>query len=279
MDSNFFIRGLVKQADPSDATFADAVNNMAAQQLKADALRDVGSLGLAALGIGAAGRGAVGLYNVIKRNQQKKNRAGPALLPLPFPVEKAGSFTGWLFGDMASTKAGIPLYGPAMLGVGLGGAALGWGGMDRLLDARRKAEQDVELENARSQFHQALMSQYDKPIAALPKKKEEKKAEDALMEKVGQDLDRLWGKCANILNNYQLKQGLDFANLGGMAAGGYGVYAGLSGLLTGSLVYNALKKRSQQAVLEKAIQKRDRRRFAQSPTEIYAVPEPVESGE
>lgn len=279
MDRKIFLRtqGLGKRADELGDSFAGAVNDMAAQQLKSDALKDVRNLGLAALGVGLAGRGAVGLYNVITRNKSKKDKSGPAILPLPYPV-KAGSVSGFLAGDMASTKSGIPWYGPAMLGAGMGGLYLGWKGMDTILDARRKIESEAALEQARRQFREALVSQYDAPLSGLPKKKkeEEKVASDSPMEKAGAALDRVWGSVARVLNDYQIKQSLDVANLGGIAAGGYGTYAGLAGLLTGALVYQQMKKRSRQAVLEKAIQKRDRRRFMQSPTELYAVPDPME---
>lgn len=74
------------------------------------------------------------------------------------------------------------------------------------------------------------------------------------------------------------KQALDLSNLAGQAAGGYGMYAGLSGLLTGALVYDKMSKRSRRAVLDSALKKRQRRRFMQQPTEIYAQPEPVAVG-
>src|SRR4051812_3904087 len=104
--------GLSKRADPLEG-FAGAVNDMNVRQLKADAFKDVGGLGLAALGVGAAGAGALGLYHVLKRDKDRKKLV-PATLPMPYPV-KAGSFLPSLAGNDASTKAGIPWYGPAML--------------------------------------------------------------------------------------------------------------------------------------------------------------------
>jgi len=258
------------EAQPDTAGFADAIQDMASAQLKADAGRDVRNLALAALGVGVAGRGAVGLVNALKGDKPKKTRSGPTMLPLPYPVEpavmpgniKAG---GFLSGDAASTKSGIPWYTPAMFLGGLGGLAAGWKGMDALLDARRKKERENELITARQQFHDALLSQYDKPLAL------KKAAEATTMEKVGALLDSLFDKFTGTLE----KTSIDWSNLGGMATGGYGAYAGLSGLLAGALVYDKIQKRSQRAVLEKAMQRRQRREFMQRPTEIYAIPEPV----
>jgi hypothetical protein len=257
-----------KRASEGDA-FAQAVRDMAAHRLKAEALGDVGSVGLAALGVGAAGRGAVGLYNVLKRGLgSQKHRGGPAELPLPYPVEpeempaevlpKAASF---LSGDAASTKAGVPWFRPAAVAAGVGGLGLGWAAVDKVLDARRRAERDKELEGARGEFHDALLSQYDRPLAAPPGVKV-KKAGD-----LAAGLDDLYDRFS--------KAAVDWGNAGGAALGGYGVYAGLSGLLAGTVLYDKMRKRSRRAVLEKALQRRERRRFMQSPTEIYAVPEPV----
>jgi hypothetical protein len=241
--------------------FAGALQGMAAQQLKSDALKDVRTLALAALGVGAAGRGAAGLYNLLRKKPVKRKLA-PAVLPLPFPVgpEKKANF---LSGGSATGKAGIPWYGPAMLFGGLGGMAAGWKGMDAVLDARRKAEAEDEVERAKADFHEALLSQYAGPA---------KKASDSVMGRVGEGLDRAFEKFSALR-----KSAVDWGNLGGMAAGGYGMYAGLTGLLAGAMVYDKMGKRSRRSVLEKALQRRQRRQFAQSPTEIYAVPEPVKS--
>lgn len=65
------------------------------------------------------------------------------------------------------------------------------------------------------------------------------------------------------------------ADLAGQLAGGYGVYAGLTGLGAGALVYSGAKKRQRRAVLEKAMKRRERRRFNTAPSEIVAIPEPV----
>jgi len=183
--------------------------------------------------------------------------------------------SGFLEGDEASSKGGIPWYGPAMLLGGLGGLGAGWAGMDKLLDVEQKRRRKTEMDEARQQFHDALMSQYSSPIATHPELN--KKSADETMVKVGEALSGLFSSFQKALFE---KAALDWENLAGKATGGYGMYAGLSGLLTGAYVYDKIQKRSRRAILEKALQKRQRRNSMQAPTEIYAVPEgvPVETG-
>lgn len=266
-----------KRGAPDVQAFQNSVQQAASQELRADALRDIRNLGLTTLGIGAGGAGLVGLINMMRRNTEPKKRSGPALLPLPYPVEpalapeniKQGGVLPDLGGADAATKGGIPWYYPAMFGVGMGGLGLGWKGMDYILDKRRKEERQQELDLARNEFQDALLAQYDKPLG-------NKKAADSTMLKVGEALDALWNKMANAIQETITKEAVDWNNLGGQVLGGYGAYAGLTGLLAGTLVYDKMKKRSRRAILEKALQRRQRREFNQRPTEIFAVPEPVE---
>lgn len=255
----------------ADDTFASAVSQMANRQLRSDALHDVRNLALLSAGVGATGRGLVGLYNLIANRRRKHNtRSGPAELPLPYPVEpeagpKLASFMG-LGGEHATTKGGIPWYGPAMMFGGLASLGAGWKGMDAVLDARRKSEREQELSQARREFHDALLSQYDRPLEGAPGARRKAAGDASEAARAGAAIDRLYDAFVKAAT---------LADAGGMAAGGYGMYAGLSGLLAGALVYNKTRKRSQQAVIQKALQRRERRRFMEQPPEIYARPEPV----
>lgn len=260
-----------KRGDGTEA-FADAVQEMAASQLRSDGLKDIRNIGLATLGIGAAGRGVVGLAQLLTRNKQRKPRTGPATLSLPYPVKAGLDTRGFLSGDNAATKSGVPWYGPAMMLSGMAGLGLGWKGMDHVLDSRRKAETNNDLESARKDFRAALLSQYDTS----------KMAADEPMAKASAALDTAFEKFAGLIEALDkapaqpmVKTSVDWANLGGQALGGYGVYAGLSGLLAGSLLYDKAKKRSRSAIINKALQRRQRREFMQQPTELYATPEPV----
>ena len=252
--------------------FGRAVQQTAASNLKADALGDVRNMALASLGVGATGAGLVGLYNLVKRNTRPRKHPSPTLA-LPYPVaEKAAGWldrlvpktAGFLAGDQAATKAGIPWYGPAMLTAGLAGLAGGWKGVDTLINKRRERDRAGELDAARQEFHDALMAQYDKPLAGAPPHKTA--AAPSPMVKVGAALDALYDQFE--------KAALTLNDAAGQLAGGYGMYAGLTGLMTGALVYDKARKRQRRAILEKAVQRRERRKFNVAPPEIHAVPEP-----
>lgn len=259
----------------AEGSFESAVHQMQNQAVKSEALRDVGNLALLSAGLGASWRGASGLYNLLTRRHKKLNtRSGPTELPLPYPAEpKYASWLGDAFnfarGDSATTKGGIPAYYPAMLLGGMGGLAAGWKGIDALLDARRKSEREHKLESARQEFHDALLSQYDNPIDSphLSNHRRLKAAQTDTMVKIGQELDRLYDQFE--------KTGVTAADVGGGALGLYGLYAGLSGLTAGSLLYDRTKKRSQNSIIRKALQRRERNRFLAQPPEIYARPEPI----
>lgn len=266
-------------ADPTAEAFSGALHEMTAQPLKQDAFADVRNVGLTALGVGAAGRGLIGLVQMLRANRQKKTRSGPTHLPLPYPA-LASKTAGILdtaqdfgAGNMASSKAGIPWYGPAMMLGGLAGLGAGWHGVDKILNSRREQAIKRNLEDARQEFHDALLSQYAEPIKTHPGLL--KKANtDTTMAEVGRALDGLFDSVNMHIAAIE-KRGFDLPNAAGVAAGGYGMWAGLSGLLTGAYMYDKMSKRSQRAILEKALQKRQRRKFMQSPPEIYAVPEAV----
>lgn len=245
----------------------NTLQEMHATALRREALKDVGNLALAMTGVGVGARGAVGLYNLFKRNLNKprKPRSGPAQLALPYPVEvgeepiavakNAGFF------ETVTSKTNIPWYTPAMTMGSLAGLGLGWKGVDLILKRRAAAERQKQIDAVREQFHEALMFQHDDPT--LDKKK--KVATDT--SEVGMALHRLcetFEKAANLADT-----------LGG-AVGLYGTYAGLTSLLTGAIVYDKMRKRQRRALLEKALQLRERKKFERSPTEIMAMPEPVQ---
>lgn len=174
------------------------------------------------------------------------------------PAAKTASF---LSGDSATSKGGIPWYGPAMMTAGLAGLAGGWKGVDHLLNKRRERDRAKEIDTARQEFHDALMGQYTKPLAGAGPAKT---AGDG--PPLGAALDALYDqfeKAAFALND-----------AAGKGVGMYGMYAGLTGLMTGALVYDKARKRQRRAILDKALQRRERRKFNVSPAEITAVPEP-----
>ena len=125
-----------------------------------------------------------------------------------------------------------------------------------------------------------LLSQYDSPLnQPMPKT-----GGDNPMVKVSRDLDMLWEKLAPTLAKTAgggfnplsfVPNPVDPDNWGA-AAGTYATAGGLGAPhLRGHRLQQHEEAAPQRAILEKAMQRRQRRQFNQSPTSIYAVPEPV----
>jgi hypothetical protein len=245
------------------------------QQLAAERLRNVL---LAGLGVGAAARGGVGLLNMMRRHHTPQSTADPAMLPAPIPLrrreeeeEKIGSikeadFKTWLSELMSGGKAtdvsGVPWFMPAAVLGGAGAAYGGYQGMDYLLDRQRKTQQEDELEEARRQFHEALMGGGEKISGD---------GETTL----GQELDALYDdfeKLANARHTPMEKAALE--NTLGQMLGLYGLYGGTSALLAGLWAYDKARKSSRRAMMEKAKKQRERDRLRARPPQIYAFPEP-----
>jgi len=170
---------------------------------------------------------------------------------------------GWLskvlMGEKATKKTGIPAWWVGMPTLGLGGLYGGYKGMDYLLDRRRREDQDTDLEDARDEFRRALRGQ-----AAVPKI-----ASDGETDMCVQ-LDRLYDQIVKRADDME-KTGV-LENETGAALGGYGIYAALASLLTGTWMYNMTKKRSRANLLLDAQRKRLRQRYQTRPPEIMALP-------
>jgi hypothetical protein len=69
----------------------------------------------------------------------------------------------------------------------------------------------------------------------------------------------------------------DMKDWAGKAMGTYGGYAGLTALAAGLMAYRDAEKTSRRSVLEKALKRRQTAQQQRSPSEIYALPEPVAS--
>ncbi len=245
---------------------------------------DVGTMALASLGVGLGARGAVGLYHVLKSNlgKPRKTRSGPAMLSLPYPVSKQAAEDSPPAGvnpplpsgamDQPSERYGLPLYGPAMFFGGLASLGAGWKGMDMVLKRRSQKDREAQIEAARRKFHDSLLEQFNKPFTSAPPTKF---GSDEGSE-LGQHLDRLFDM---VEKSAAEKQAINMRDVLGMGANMYGIMGGGAALLTGAIVYDKMKKRQQRAILEKALQRRERRRFSQQPTEITAVPEPFHQPE
>jgi hypothetical protein len=246
--------------------YESAVRQLRANQLNASGWHDVRNLALASLAGGAAARGLFGLVNTLRRGTAKKRDTSQmAALTLPYPVKMSQAPA------VPDSTAGLSWYMPAMFGAGLGGLGLGWKGLDMILEHRREAERQSELDKARRGFRKAVLTQYDKPLpgAAL------KLSEDvrAALEKLSGDLDVLYDRFTTAAET--VKKADSWTELKGRFMGGYGAYAGLAGLVAGAIVYDKMRKRSRRAIIDAALAKRRNLAFSRTPTEIYATPESV----
>ncbi len=220
------------------------------------------------LGLGASARGAMGLYNVLKRNMSTppKTRSRVAVLPLPVKAEKTASLGGFLRGDNATSKEGIPWYQPAMMLGGLASAYGGWKGIDAILNSRRKKDIDEDVERARQEFSRALLGEFSQPV----------KFKTAGDQQFAADFDQLFDvfeKAAGMLDAVTPSD-----DTMGKIMGGYSYYALPAALIGGYAAYSAGKKRQRAKVLEDALKARAMRRHQQQPEEIFAMPVPVEYG-
>lgn len=259
-------------------SFATQVQGMQNSLIKRDAMSDLKNLAIMSLGVGAGSRGLLGLMRSLGGDTTPHSSANvPASLPLPVPVEEDEKVAFNMINTdaQATTKGGLSWYGPAMLMAGLGSAAAGWKGVDKVLDMRRKTERESELESARNEFQQALLSQYDKPVKLAA---EAEPTLDSVFDKFAELLPL--GPAAEAFTKEAFSPSETLAgwigpDATGRLAGGYGMYAGLSALLAGTHMYDKAKKRSRRSIAENALEEREKRRFAEAPTEMYATPQPI----
>lgn len=240
----------------SQSAMQAAIQQAAAKVLQRQAMMNVGNVALTGLGVGAGVRGLTGLLQLINRNvaEPRPSVVAPAVVPISTPAdeeeEKAASLVDFLQGNQTETLAGIPWYMPAAVGAGVGATAGGWKFMDWLLDRRRKHESDAELEQAKSEFETTLSE-----IGT------NKQAAD----------NTLGGKLDQLYSIYE-KNAASVPEWLGRAAGGYGTYAGLSGLLAAVGMYGWTRKRSRRRLIDSLQRKRLRERYEKQPAAILAAP-------
>lgn len=173
--------------------------------------------------------------------------------------EKLAGFIDKLLDSTPTSEYSIPWVLPAHVAGGLGGAYTGWKLMDHILDKRRKSELDEQVDSAKNEFQQAILSQHERPRSARFKIGTE--------NSLGAALDELAGK-------FFQKLATTGGDVVGKSLGTYGTYAGLSALLAGSLAYGAAKKRQNRTLLERAQKEQLRRESEKHPIQVMARPVP-----
>lgn len=238
----------------------DAILSAAQQavndQVKQQALSNIGRTAMGGLGVGAAAAGVGGLLQLLSKPLKYRNT--PNFVSIPYPVRKKEETTppvkmagvgDFLAGNVASTVHGVPWYYPGLVAGGAGGALLGHGLVKKFLRHRKEKEQERELAGAQDEFQKAMLGQYSSPL---------KVALDKLYDRLEKE-----DKIATL------------ADMGGQALGAYGAMGLLTGAAGASVGYNIAKKYRRRKVLDEAMKARMRQRFMASPPELIAVPTPV----
>lgn len=236
---------------------AQSLQGLAAESVKRKAHREMLQMLLAGLGVGAAARGGLGLVRLLNRNLAAKQTPtyGPLITPIPLEEsEEAPTADQTLKAaqvlSQPTSKWGYWPY-PTSLLVGTPLAMIGsWTMVDKLLDARRKAEQKARLQRAQQDFEEALLHHEPKTAGAS--------------SPLGQALDQLYDSLE--------KQSIDWAELWRRLVSNYGAYAAGTGAAAFLFAYTKGQKHQRRALLEQAQRKRRTEAARIRPAEVYAVP-------
>jgi len=267
------LAGWLPETPPEGPLYRQVMQN-ANQQMKSEASNKVMRALLTAGGLGAALRGVSGLRHLFESSPNPPPTSTvemPVVYPQKREEEKLASLSdgdsdtatspyGLFDGDSdtATSPYGLSGYIPAIL-LGTPLAAYGgWKGVDAILDKQRRKRTEDELDEAKQDYQQTLLSSY-------------KQAEDE--GDLEADLDQAF-------DGYQKQAGLvsalqkHFPNAEGILKGlaiSYAVPTSVAGYMA---VNNMMQDNSKRALLQKAMQERARRRAQQQPAELYAVPSP-----
>lgn len=244
-----------------------------AQKAKEEVLRNAIRYGVAGLGVGAAGRGIQGLLNQFGRMLSTPRVARkPSIVDIPVPAaeeeEKVAQTVpdwitspvqntrDWLLGRKAKSVHDVPFGWIPSFVAGTAGVTGGWKGMDYLLDRAREREAKERERLARKEYEQTLLAQ------------------SKLGQAIHAELDQLYEK----LSEDQREEVEKAADLAAGLSNIAGLWALLSGGLSGLWAYEATKSRQRSALLEKARKKYVRTRESMRPTPIYLRAAPLQAG-
>lgn len=234
----------------------EVIRQVMADQAKGKAQTWLGQSLLAAAGLGAGARGLLGLWRMHNQPPVAVPSSGGLATELPLPEEpeaagvKKASVQRFLLGDHATTPQGVPWLMPGLVLGGAASAGAGWKLVDYLLDKRRKAELEQDVNQAKQEFHKALLSSYPQKQAA----------EGSLSA----ELDGLYD---------DFEKTAAMADWGGVAAGGALTVGGALGMLAALVSYQEAKKRSRSATLDKATTHWQRRMWREQPPAVNVIPQ------
>jgi len=235
------------------------------QALLRRAVQAVLGVGLTGLGVGAGARALWEVPNLMHPKPKNLIEYGaplPAALPVPVPkhllktddeehpLRKAAEVL-----SKEAQRAGLNWWQiPASAALGMGGVAGGWKVIDAMLDSRRRAELNQELQDAQRDYEDALRAQYEQALL-------KQGCLDGIFARI-QEFEKRSNQWGRVLRD--IWEGL----LGtyATAAGGSAVMGGIGG-------YHWARSRSRRRALEQAMKTR-RRQMLQSGSVpgLYAYP-------
>lgn len=245
---------------PAPAPVAPSFQAQHASLMRQQAMDAIKRLGLTMAGVGIGWRGLEGLVNLGRRNLKPRPQSllqeHYVEVPAPRREKRSSGEESWLgqawqgftqpFSDAwqgsVSHPARIPWFPPAAAGVGAAGLYGGYKLTDKLLDQRRQADLDQELEESRREYELALRGG----------------------SKLAEELDRLCDEME--------KRSSDWLSpdLAGPTAGTALTLLGTLGLGSGLLAYDMAKGRRPADVLQEAKRRQARARLRRMPLPIYA---------
>lgn len=232
---------------------------------------------LGSLGVGLGAGGLYALFNAMTKPTMPKREDEE--MALRYPVERkkvaSESIVEMLLGKQQNPSVwDNPLFVPGLALGGLGAVYGGLKGTSYLADKLSEKAKKDELAKAKRDFHEVLISSYDKPLKHDPNRDAEKLSSDNTMTKLSSMLDELYDVCFE-------KKGLDWT-AGGLiptaiaaALPTYLTIGGIGALGAGSMAYDATRKHSKAEALKKALRERARLKYEQSPPELYISPEAI----
>jgi len=221
------------------------LSDLQTQQL----IRSIKQMAGVGVGIGATLRGFHGLSNLM---QEQNPAVPPRVVDLPVVMPDARKKTVKRATSSIADIAGLPGGLPALL---LGGPLSvygGWKGVDMVLDKYRKKTQQDKLEDAKTQYEQALLGSYKKAV-------DTNLNQVFIAVKQAEDDWATW--LAKKVNDHVIPSS---------AKQLYGTYALATMPLSYALIDAHMKRTSPRAILNDAVQERARQRALTQPAQIYA---------
>jgi hypothetical protein len=177
--------------------------------------------------------------------------------PVPYieGLNKTDSQNWWdtLWGAKNVPILSKPFFLPTAIATGMGSIYGGWKGIGAISDWYHSQARKRELEQAKSEYRNALVEQYN--------------ADKRAAVSTAHDLSQL--------AQSMVKESWTWGDVGGAGLGTYLTLAGLLAAGSGMATYNYVKSRVPENRLAKAIKQRERLRWASRPPEIYAVSKPL----